>query len=52
MAEEVNIARAKYKTISSHPSDLLGFKLSEDGTVSFGENVYCMTVAQTGDQGA
>jgi len=36
-------SRAKHKAIPGRLSDYFGFKLSENGSVSPVENVYCMT---------
>jgi len=36
-------SRAEHKAISGRLSDYFGFKLSENGSVLFVKNVYCMT---------
>jgi len=44
MAEtNVNHGKAKYNFISVGISDHFGFKLCDNGSVSSGDNVYCMT---------
>jgi len=40
---KVNHRKAKYKAVSGRLSDHFGFKLSDDGSVSSVENIYCMT---------
>jgi len=43
MAKSSDGSVYKYKAISGRVSDYFGFKLSEDGSVSSPDNVYCMT---------
>ena len=46
---KVNHGKAKYKAISGHLSDHFDLKLSDDGSVSSVENVYCMTCHKSND---